>query len=402
MGLPFKIKRAVFSRIARITRRTTVEVSGDSSGLATALGLKVDKTTTINGLDLSTNRNLTQDDIGDGTTNKQYSATDKAKVGHISITQDVDLDDIETRVNLLDAAVVLKGDWDASSGVFPGGGTAKNGWSYINSNLGEITIDGIKFNKFDRIVALVNNASTTVYSPNWLKLDYTDNVLSVAGKVGSVTLNTNDVAASTDKNYVTDADLVDIGNLSGVNSGNETGATIATLLHAASNKSAIVDADEVGGTDSANSFSLIRTTWTNVKAFLKTYFDTLYAAINNPTVTGKLSIKTTGTSFFHYIKSNSATVASAATIDLDLTEAGAGILTVYSARISNATYRTATVYFIFLRYGSWTLTSISTANGPSGSAAFTVTNPSDNIVRVTNNAGEDVILALSFSGTMGG
>lgn len=34
MGLPFKIKRAVFSRISRITRRTTVEVSGDSSGLA--------------------------------------------------------------------------------------------------------------------------------------------------------------------------------------------------------------------------------------------------------------------------------------------------------------------------------------------------------------------------------
>lgn len=213
---------------------------------------------------------------------------------------------------------------------------------------------------------------------------------------------TADIAASTNKNYVTDAQQTVLGNTSGANSGDETGARIATLLHGATAKTTLVDADEVNGTDSANSFSLIRTTWTNVKAFLKTYFDTLYAAINNPTVTGKLSIKTTGTSFFHYIKSNSATVASAATIDLDLTEAGAGILTVYSARISSATYRTATVYFIFLRYGSWTLTSISTANGTSGSAAFTVTNPSDNIVRVTNNAGEDVILALSFSGTMGG
>lgn len=244
----------------------------------------------------------------------------------------------------------------------------------------------------------LGETSDTAYRGDRGKTAY-DHSQATGNPHGATTADIND---SSNKRYVTDANLTTIGNQSGINTGDETGARIATLLHAASAKTTLVDADEVNGTDSANSFSLIRTTWTNVKAFLKTYFDTLYAAINNPTVTGKLSIKTTGTSFFHYIKSNSATVASAATIDLDLTEAGAGILTVYSARISSATYRTATVYFIFLRYGSWTLTSISTANGPSGSAAFTVTNPSDNIVRVTNNAGEDVILALSFSGTMGG
>lgn len=41
----------------------------------------------------------------------------------------------------------------------------------------------------------------------------------------------------------------------------------------------MVDADEITGQDSADSFGLIRTTWTNVKAFLKTYNDTLYAAL---------------------------------------------------------------------------------------------------------------------------
>ena len=41
-------------------------------------------------------------------------------------------------------------------------------------------------------------------------------------------------------------------------------------------KTTPVNADEVTGNDSADSFSQIRTTWTNIKAFLKTYFDTLY------------------------------------------------------------------------------------------------------------------------------
>jgi predicted RecA/RadA family phage recombinase len=59
----------------------------------------------------------------------------------------------------------------------------------------------------------------------------------------------------------------------------ETGGTVATLLHASTNKGSLVDADEINGTNSANSFSLIRSTWTQVKAFLKTYFDTIYEPI---------------------------------------------------------------------------------------------------------------------------
>ncbi len=49
-------------------------------------------------------------------------------------------------------------------------------------------------------------------------------------------------------------------------------------LRPATTKTSLVDADETTGNDSAATYGQIKTTWANVKAFLKTYFDTLYKA----------------------------------------------------------------------------------------------------------------------------
>lgn len=54
---------------------------------------------------------------------------------------------------------------------------------------------------------------------------------------------------------------------------------IAEDIHAATEKTTPSDADELGLIDSAASYVLKRLTWTNVKATLKTYFDTLYQPI---------------------------------------------------------------------------------------------------------------------------
>lgn len=54
---------------------------------------------------------------------------------------------------------------------------------------------------------------------------------------------------------------------------------VAPAIHAASNKATPVDADEFGGADSAASWVLKNFTWANIKATLKTYFDTLYAPL---------------------------------------------------------------------------------------------------------------------------
>lgn len=120
---------------------------------------------------------------------------------------------------------------------------------------------------------------------------------------------TADLPDSTNKRYVTDAQLVVIGNTSGLNSGDQStvsgNAGTATALqtsrnidgqafngtaditviapgtHAATSKATPVDADEVSLVDSAASNVLKKLTWLNLKATLKTYFDTLYAAVGS-------------------------------------------------------------------------------------------------------------------------
>jgi hypothetical protein len=99
---------------------------------------------------------------------------------------------IGARIASLDAAVVLRGSWAANAGTFPGSGSAQAGDSYYVSTGG--TVDGIEFTAGDRIIALTDNASTTVYASNWLKADYTDRVNTVAGRTGNVVIVAADLA----------------------------------------------------------------------------------------------------------------------------------------------------------------------------------------------------------------
>src|SRR5690606_22665077 len=91
---------------------------------------------------------------------------------------------------------VLKGEWEASAGTFPGGGTAQPGDSWIVSTGG--TVGGVAFTADDRIIAITDNASTTVYAANWHKADYTDLVTSVNGRTGAVTglLESSDIGST--------------------------------------------------------------------------------------------------------------------------------------------------------------------------------------------------------------
>lgn len=125
---------------------------------------------------------------GKDLSDQNFTAAAKAKLDHITATKAVNLDNLADAVGGLSSAVVLKGSWSAATGAFPTG--AKTGFSYIVSAAG--IVGGINFQVNDRLLALKDGAGA-VYADNWLKLDYTDQVLSVAGRQGNIVLTTDDV-----------------------------------------------------------------------------------------------------------------------------------------------------------------------------------------------------------------
>lgn len=59
-----------------------------------------------------------------------------------------------------------------------------------------------------------------------------------------------------------------------------------SVIHTATLKATPSDADEFGFLSSTAAWSLVKMTGTNLKAWLKTYFDTVYAVLNSPAFTG--------------------------------------------------------------------------------------------------------------------
>ena len=76
----------------------------------------------------------------------------------------------------------------------------------------------------------------------------------------------------------------------------------SSLIHSTTEQNPPLNADEIPGLASASSFSLTKYTWTNIKAFLKTYFDTLYKSFaprtNTVTTSANPAINTDTTDEF--------------------------------------------------------------------------------------------------------
>jgi hypothetical protein len=93
----------------------------------------------------------------------------------------------------------------------------------------------------------------------------TDDVLSVNGQTGVVLLDTGDISEVTDKNYVSDAELVVIGNTSGTNTGDQDLSGLQPYAIATFSNTITFDVPRIyynflAPTNSALSFSLVSPT----------------------------------------------------------------------------------------------------------------------------------------------
>jgi hypothetical protein len=105
---------------------------------------------------------------------------------------------------------------------------------------------------------------------------------------------------------------------------------------------------------------------------------------------------------------NNSSVASAGTLDLAIntnTYLGnpggfAGTLTITATQSNAVTFSTRTVYAAVARGTTFTFTPLATQNGSGGGLAFTLTMPSNGVVRYTDTsgAGVDIFVRMHFSG----
>jgi len=104
------------------------------------------------------------------------------------------------------------------------------------------------------------------------------------------------------------------------------------------------------------------------------------------------------------VGNSNASVASGSFIDIAISTTAngyQGFLSVANTQNSNAAVRTQTTFSVFGRGASATFTTIATANGPTSGASFTVTVPSDGVIRITNTLAtfDTTISAQFFGGT---
>lgn len=168
----------------------------------------------------------------------------------------------------------IRGSFDISGGSFPTTGgrgvgglpKAGDGW---NISVGG-TAGGIVFNAGDNIVSLIDTPGQT--AANWQKgegnLGYTPE--NSANKENT-TLDTSTSKYPTNRLVKEQVDL---------KQATLTEANFGTFSAALTGKTTPVDADQITAVDSEDSNKAKKITLTNFKAFLKTYFDTLYASVS--------------------------------------------------------------------------------------------------------------------------
>jgi len=173
-------------------------------------------------------------------------------------------------IGLLD----YRGGYNASGNTYPTTGGSGTEGAILKGDLWIIsvagTLGGVAVQVGDAIVALVDTPGQT--STNWNSLN------------GNIAYVPEDVANKSTDGTLADNSTIKYPSQSAVKTyaDGKLSKSTAGEINALTNKSTPVDADVIVGEDSANSWSKIKIILSNLKSYLKTYFDTLYIAITAP------------------------------------------------------------------------------------------------------------------------
>lgn len=181
-GIAFAVGDQVTARINNASTTTYAAnwvKSAETGGGATNLALGTPTGTTV----------IVASDTGADATLAAATATD---AGVMAAADKVKLDAVPAD------PLRTVGDWDPTTGTFPGGGTAKDGERYLVIGTG--TVDGVSFAPGDAIEAIVDSAATTTYAANWHKTDNQAGAGVTNLTVGTKTATTLDVESSTGAN----------------------------------------------------------------------------------------------------------------------------------------------------------------------------------------------------------
>lgn len=353
-----------------ITGATKTKITYDSKGLVTS------------------GDNATTDDIGEGITNLYWSnsKTISSVLNGISIsgTSIISTDTIlqalgkaQNQINSLTGGVTYQGIWNAlTNDPTLTSSVGTKGFYYIVSVAGSTNLNGITDWKLGDWAIYDGTA--------WQKVDNTDSVISVNGYTGIVSLTTADVPDSTNKRYVTDANLAVINNTSGTNTGDQNLQTVtngegnntttntitaASLIKDGGQSSQFLKAD--GSVDNnayltaANLPSTLTLYATNVSAGINGY-SKLVTTIDNPDYPNPSVPVSTGA-----IATTGQFIAGLVS-DANLINGNPGIFNVTTIGEISRTSGTGTAEFYFILYKR-TSAGVETLIGTSG-ATLPVTN----------------------------
>jgi hypothetical protein len=105
------------------------------------------------------------------------------------------------------------------------------------------------------------------------------------------------------------------------------------------------------------------------------------------------------------IGNNNSSVAASGSLDIEVNTAGGGyqgFLAVANVLVGNAAVRTQSTFSVFGRGTDSSIQQIATDDGTSGGASFTVTTPSNGVIRITNTAASATQVTIQFFGGTSG